>query len=231
MKSRFKVTALLLCAALPSGLAAQGDKKAKDYSIKTAESAPPKELKEPIRKLLDSKAVQLQNAKGETVVEVWFRKEAPVKATEAQIKNGLTYAEVPLSTVVGAIRVVKTFDDYRKQRVPPGAYTLRIAQQPQDGDHMGTAPYSDFVLLSPAADDAKADLMDGKALNELSGKTTEGHPSVLLLFPGQGAGDEPKLASKEGGHRVVLIKVPAKAGDKKATLSFGLTLVGTSPAA
>jgi len=202
------------------------------WSIKTAsDSAPPEELKEAIRGLLDNKSVQLKNAKGDTVVEVWFRKEVPVKATEAQIKNGLTYKEVPVSTVIGAIRVSKVLTDYRKQQVKPGVYTLRMALQPEDGDHMGTAPYNEFVLVSPAAEDVKPGLMEAKALHELSGKTTEGHPSILLLTPGAGAGAEPKLASKEGGLRVVLVRLGAKAGDKKATLNLGLTLVGVSPSA
>jgi len=229
MKLSFRLPALALAGLFAAGIAAQTTPAT--YSIKNAKSALPKEVKEAIGKLLDEKSVQLQNAKGETVVEVWFRKEVPVKATEAQIKNGLTYQEVPPSTILAVMRVHKVFTDYRKQRVPPGTYTLRIAQQPQDGDHMGTAPYSDFVLVSPAADDAKADLLDAKALNELSGKTTEGHPSVLLLFPGTGAAEEAKLASKDGGHRIILIKLPAKAGDKKATLPLGLTLIGASTSA
>ena len=37
--------------------------------------------------------------------------------------------------------------------VPPGVYTLRLGYQPQDGDHMGTAPHSEFCLACPAAED------------------------------------------------------------------------------
>ena len=77
---------------------------------------------------------------------------------------------------------------------------------------MGTAPYSEFVLISPAAEDKKPDLMPAKALNELSAKTIDGHPSMLLLFPGTGAAKEPKLVSREGGHWVILIELPAVAG-------------------
>ena len=99
--------------------------------------------------LLSDKCVQLLDPKGELLVEVWFRKAWPAKATEAQIKNGLTYAEIPETTLVGALRVVKQWTDYRKQKIKPGVYTLRIAHQPMDGDHMGTAPYSDFCLTFP----------------------------------------------------------------------------------
>ena len=64
-------------------------------------------MQEPIRKLLGERCVQLLNAKGDLLAEVWFRKDLPAKATEAQIKNGLTYMEVPESTVFGAIRFPK----------------------------------------------------------------------------------------------------------------------------
>src|SRR5262245_247192 len=152
---------------------------APSYSVKAvAGVAPPKEVQEPIRKLLKDESVQLLDGKGNLLAELWFRKEMPVKATEAQVKNGLTYREVPSSTVFGVMRVPKALFDYRKQKVKEGVYTLRLALQPMDGDHMGTAPYNDFCLASPAGEDKKPDLLEVKSLHELSAKTTDAHPSV-----------------------------------------------------
>lgn len=219
--------ALVAGAFLVCTLSAQ----AAGYSIKTVDAAPPKEVEEPIRKLLDGKCVQLLDPKGTLLMEVWLRKDLPVKATEAQVKNGLTYKEVPVSTVVGAVRVPKQVTDYRKQKIKAGTYTLRFGMQPMDGDHMGTAPYSEFCLLSPAAEDKKPDLLEPKSLNELSAKSTESHPGVLVLFPGKGATAEPKLVDKGEGHWVLLFQVVATAGETKAKLEFGLTLVGTSTSA
>ena len=222
----------LLRTALVAGLLLAAPAWSASYSVKTvSDSAPPKEVEEPIRKLLANQCVRLLDAKGNTLYELWFRKEVPVKATEAQVKNGLTYQEVPLSTVLGVVRVPKQTTDYRKQKVKPGVYTLRLAMQPMDGDHMGTAPYGEFCLLSPAGDDKKPDLMEPKSLHELSGKTTEGHPSVLVLFPGKGAGAEPKLVDKGEGHWVLLLQIDAKAGENKAKLDVGITLVGVSASA
>lgn len=203
------------------------------YSIKVvADQAPPKELAEPIRKLLDNRAIQLQDGKGETLMELWFRKEVPVKATRAQIDNGLTYREVPSSTILGAMRVHKRATDYKKQKVPVGVYTLRFGIQPADGDHMGTAPYNEFCLACPAAEDKKADLLAVKELRELSARTTDNHPAVFVLFPGgKEAGAEPKLVMKPGPHRVLFLRLQAKAGDLKAVLPFGLNLVGSSSSA
>jgi hypothetical protein len=202
------------------------------YHIKTVDkTAAPKEVQEPIRKLLADRCIQLLDAKGDLLAEAWFRKDVPVNATDAQIKNGLTYAEVAESTVFGAIRFPKQITDYRKQKIRPGVYTLRLANQPMDGDHMGTAPYSEFLLLSPAAADKNAGTVEAKKLQEMSGKTTRGHPGVLLLFPGTGAAAAPKLEKKEDNHWVLLLLLDAKAGDKKATLPIGLTLIGVSSSA
>jgi hypothetical protein len=218
------VVVLFLTAALPL-------RAADSPAVKVTEAAPPKEVQEPIRKLLAEKCVQVSNAKGDLVVELWFRTELPAKATEAQIKNGLTYHEIPETTIAGVAHVVKAVTDYRKQTIMPGLYTLRLGFQPMDGDHMGTAQYSEFFLMSPAADDKKATTMEAKALQEMSAKATKGHPGVFLLFPGKDAGDEPKLVDKGEGHWVLMYKQAFAAGDKKGTMQIGLTLFGASPVA
>src|SRR5262249_51577878 len=127
------------------------------YTIKPTKNEPPKEVKEPIRKLLEGQSVQLVDDKGGVICEVWFRKEVPAKATAAQIKNGLTYREnIEETTVLGAIQFPQEARDYRKQKIKAGVYTLRLGFQPMDGDHMGTAPNPEFCLLVPAAEDKDA---------------------------------------------------------------------------
>src|SRR5262245_6167967 len=92
--------ALVVLAALPLRAADNA------YTIKVVDKAElPKELAEPIRQLLGERCVQLLDDKGTVLAEVWFRKAVPAKATDAQIKNGLTYREVPETTVFGAIRL------------------------------------------------------------------------------------------------------------------------------
>jgi hypothetical protein len=202
------------------------------YTVKVADGTPPpKELAEPIQKLLADRCVQLADARGELTMELWFRKELPAKATEAQVKNGLTYRELGESTVLGALRVSKQFTDFRKQKIVPGVYTLRLGFQPMDGDHMGTAPFSEFCLLSPAAEDKSAATLETKALQEMSAKTTNGHPGVMLLFPGGKDAAEPKLVDKGEGNWVLLFKQDATAAGAKATLGIALTVAGTSPSA
>jgi hypothetical protein len=207
-----------------------GVTRAADYSVTTTAEAPPAELHESIRKLLGGTCIEVKDADGKAIFELWLRATVPVRATEAQVKNGLTYREVPLSTLLGVLRFVEERTDYRKQKIPAGLYTLRLALQPVSDDHTNTAPYRDFCLLCPAGEDRSPDLLTPKRLQELSAKVTDDHPAVLLLFPGSGATATPKLVDKEKGHRVLLLELAAQAGEHKATLPLGLTLVGTSAA-
>jgi hypothetical protein len=199
------------------------------YTIKTADAEVPKEVQEPVGKLLSNKCIQFSDAKG-LLAELWFRKEVPAKATPEQVKNGLTYKEVQQGTILGVVRVAQQSGDYRKQKIKPGVFTIRLAIQPMDGDHMGTAPYGEFGLLIPAGED-KGDNLEPKKMHEMSMKASgTGHPAVFLLFP---AGEKdvagaPKLVDKGEGHWVLMIKLDADASGKKATLGLGLTLIGFS---
>jgi hypothetical protein len=217
--------AIGLLATAQVSLAAEGK-----FSIKSATTAPPKELSEPVAKLLGSESVQFLNAKGETLAELWLRKDIPAKAG-ADPKKGVNYRDLDETALLGAIRFAQPFSDYRKQKIKPGIYTLRLGFQPMNGDHMGTAPFPEFCLLSPAADDKKPDPMDPKDLYELSAKAPmASHPGIMLLFPNDKPPDKPELAAKEMDTWVLNVKAEVSSGGAKAPLGLGLTLVGHSPA-
>jgi hypothetical protein len=107
---------------------------------------------------------------------------------------------------------------------------LRLAFQPPTDDHQGSAPYTEFLLASPAVEDLKPDAMEHKALEKLSIKTTGKHPAVLLLFPGKNTTDEPKLVNKDDC-RVLMVKQDVRVGETKAVMGVGLALIGASPKA
>lgn len=200
-------------------------------AVKVGDGPPPKEVSEPIRALLTERVYQVQDAAGQLVAEFWFRKELPAKATAEQIKNGLTYKEIEESTVIGAVRFAQLFTDYRKQKIKPGVYTLRMGLQPQDGDHMGTAPYPDFCLLLPAALDAKADLLETKDMRELSVKSTPGsHPAVMLLFPNDKPTAMPEVQNKGMDTWTLSFKQDVLADKQKASLGIALTVAGHTSA-
>jgi hypothetical protein len=198
------------------------------YSIKTTTAPAPKELKPAIGKLLSDQAIQVLDDKGKPVEEIWLRKDVPVKATPQQLKNGLTYREVEETTLLGVVRFNQQATDYRRQRIKPGVYTLRLAYQPMDGDHMGTAPYNEFCLAVPARrDEDPKPLGDPKELHEKSTRATgTSHPGVFLLFPNPKPQDKPELLDKGNGHWVLFAKEEADAGGKKAPLGIALVVVG-----
>jgi hypothetical protein len=200
---------------------------AADWAAAAAKADPPAELAEPVRKLLDRNAVSVSD--GNAVLTVWFRDAIPAKATAEQVKNGLTYREIPDGTLIGAVRFDRPFVDFRKQEVATGAYTLRFAVQPETGDHMGTAPHQEFVLLVPAAKDTTAEPLEPKSLFKASAAVTGGdHPGVLLLFPHTGKGAEPKIVDKGDGVKVLTVRRAVDADGEKTTLGFALTVAGHS---
>lgn len=195
-------------------------------SAKTEKAEPPTNLAEPIRKLLDPQALVVRDGDA-VVMRVWFRTEIPVKATEEQIKNGLTYREIPEGTLVGALEFPAKFTDYRKQELPAGVYTLRFAVQPDIGDHIGTTPHPEFCLISPAGDDKSEEDLELKKLIEISSKVNEGrHPAVLLLWPNNGKESGVRIVDQGNGAWAAVLHRPVVAGELKCRLGFAITVAG-----
>jgi hypothetical protein len=129
---------------------------------------------------------------------------------------------------LGVLRVNQQIGDYRQQKIKPGVYTLRLAFQPMDGDHMGTAPYNEFCLVVPAKrDDKPQPFADPKELHEKSTRATgTSHPGVFLLFPNPKPADKPQLVDKGNDTWVLFAKEEADANGTKAPLGIALTLIG-----
>ncbi|MBY0513674.1 MAG: hypothetical protein K2P78_07145 [Gemmataceae bacterium] len=191
------------------------------------EQLDPPAVAEPVRKLLAPEALVVLRDNGDPVMRVWFRTEVPAMATPDQVKNGLTYREIPEGELVGVIQFPAAFTDYRRQEIAAGTYTLRFAVQPDIGDHTGTAPHPEFCLMCPADKDKSAERIEKKKLIELSSEVNEGkHPAVLLLFPNNAKDAGPKVVPKDNGLVVVNLRRPVAAGDQKTTLGFGITVAG-----
>ncbi len=163
------------------------------------------------------------------LMSLWFRKAIPSKATAEQLKNGLTYREIPEGSLIGVVKFEKAFIDYRKQEIPAGTYTLRIAVQPDTGDHRDTAPHGDFVLLTPAADDKTLEPPELKDLVKRSLKSTgSDHPGVMLLYPHFGKDADPKLVAKGDGVHCLQLKCKVKAESGDTALGFSIVVAGFS---
>ena len=217
---RFALAVLVL--ALPTSAFAAEPK----LSAKVEKVEPPDALAEPIRKLLDEQALVVRDGDNE-LMTVWFRTEIPAKATAEQVKNGLTYREIPEGALVGAVRFPAKFTDFRKQEIAAGVYTLRFALQPDIGDHTGTSPHPEFCLMCQAKEDKSAEPIEKKKLIEVSSLVNEGrHPAVLLLWPNNGKDGGVKVLSKGEGVYVATIKRAVATEDEKTTLGFAVTVAG-----
>src|SRR5690349_23578052 len=117
---------LLVAGALTSSGAA-------DLALKVTEKEPPKELDTAISSLLQKKAVQLLEG-GRPAYEFWFVAELPLQSKPAGLAKALD--SVKQATLLGAVSVPKALRDYRDDELAPGAYTLRLVMQPQDGNHL-----------------------------------------------------------------------------------------------
>jgi hypothetical protein len=198
-------------------------------TVKAESSAPPKELAEPVRALLSDQAMSVIGEKGSAIATFWPVKSLDAKATADP--KGLRYSDIDETTIVGAVKLAETWVDYRKQKIKPGVYTLRMAMQPMDGDHMGTAPYNEFFLLLPGAEDKKAELLDVETMHELSAKsTTRKHPSMMLLFPIKSPPEAPATEAKPKDHHVLNFAIPVRAGGEKGRIGFSAVILGVTMA-
>jgi len=201
------------------------------YTVKVEDADPPKDLSDAVKVLLGNKAMTVSDDKGKALCTVWAVKALETKASAEDAGTGLKYAHLDESTVIGAIRFPDEWRDYRKQKIKAGVYTLRMAIQPEDGDHQGTAPFNEFALLCPAGLDKKPDLLEAKAMHELSAKAVgRKHPGMMLLFPNKKPGDTPAVEAKPKDHWVLSYRVPATSGGEKGFLGFSLVVVGATMA-
>lgn len=190
------------------------------WTVQPVEVAIPKSVSASIQAVLSPAALKVQDETGKPVATLWRCKELSL-----QQKGANSYAALPEGILIGVIQWHQPWADYRKQKVKPGVYTLRFARQPMDGDHMGTAPYNEFLLLIPADLDEKPDMLMVDELHELSGKSVgRKHPSMMLLFPyRKGSSETATLTARPQDHLTLDFVVPIGRG---GALGFALTVVG-----
>jgi len=197
--------------------------------LAVTKKAPPAELADEIRSVLQPTAVRLAEG-DEPFFEFWFRKEIPLAKKPAADSFAMT--AVKEGTVLGAIKVYEERYDFKDEEIPPGVYVLRFCLQPEDGDHLGTSPTATFALLVPAKGDRKLKAFaDHDDLAEASSTINAAeHPSNLNFRPvAEAAGAFPRLASyHDGDHKVVCLRLPAKVegGADRLMLTFALVYEG-----
>ena len=220
-----KIPKFLLFAFALVMVAATGS--AASLTLKVADKKePPKELDPSITAKLQKSAVQLLDG-DKPAYEFWFAAELPLTAKPASSAKALD--AVKQATLLGAVSIPKALRDYRDDELAAGVYTMRLALQPQDGNHLGTSEFAWFAVLVPAKIDTKPDgITDYKPLVKASSReTATDHPVILSLRPPSSPdGDTPKLCEPAAEHKSVRVKVPAKFGAEKTTLIFEVVYEG-----
>ncbi len=170
----------------------------------TASSVP-----ESVQKALEPKGYRVLQSDGRVICELWFRAAVPIQAGKTA-EPDVVYAGLEESTLIGVIVFPQPTTDYRGQAIKPGAYTLRYALYPVDGNHMGIAPNRDFLLLIPAELDPEvAARYAFEDLVKLSAKAAgTNHPAGLSLRSAGGYQTIPTVV--ELASRYTLLVAPVK---------------------
>lgn len=199
---------------------------AEPVQLTVAEASPPGEFSEAIRAVLPPQVARLSHG-GKPFYEFWFRKDIPL-AEEPQAE-GLTLTTLKEGTLLGALKVHTKRYDFKDLEIPPGAYVMRFAVQPENGNHLGVAPTRAFALLVPAQEDREVEaLMHHDAVVKASSKINQGeHPSALnLQRVKQANGRFPGLAVHEDGKfKVLNFRLAGRLKDHPAPIPLAVALV------
>lgn len=198
-----------------------------EYRIEAiADAAPADALSKEIAATLGAGGYKVVKGASRTVCEIWLCKSWPVM-DDFKASDAVAY---PFSQgqLIGVLRFRSKGADFRDQEIAKGVYTLRYAQQPVDGNHVGTSVTRDFLLMVKADEDQSAKPIAAEELTELSAAAAESkHPAMLALKKPLVDGAKPALAHDEANDwHVATLAGKAEAGGKTTTLSIGLVVVG-----
>lgn len=179
-------------------------------------------VSESIRKSLQPQGYRVATADGG--IDVWFRAQVPAGKNPEQ---GALYDKLTESTLVGAIQFAKDSRDYKGERIPAGIYTLRYEIQPNDGNHLGTAPTRDFLLVLPAdADTDPAATYTLEKMVQLSSRVngSNKHPTPLNLVAPE-AKNLPVSYKDDEDHTILSVQLNTSGGP----MPMALVVKGTAP--
>ena len=166
-----------------------------------------------LKNALEAQGQRVVLSDGSAVCEIWLRKGVPARAKTDVA--GAVYTAIQDSAVIGVISYPKGGTDFRGQAIKPGAYVLRYALHPADGNHMGISPIRDFLLLVPVGGDQNVDTQfKFEELAKLSTKASgTNHPAPLSLVSAEGKTAFPSVFENEHGHVGFAAKMKTSAGE------------------
>lgn len=215
--TRLKSRSAFLCSIvlLLSAMAAAATLKLENIAACSDASVP-----DSVKKDLAQQGYRVTLADG-SLVELWPGAQI---TSAAKAREDATYALAP-STFAGVIHFSNNTRDYRGDAIPAGFYNLRYQLQPTDGDHLGTSPTPDFLLLVPPPLDTDPNkTYSFEQLIELSAQATgKKHPGPLNLAPPD-AKTFPSVNTDSEDHTILFFKIKTQSGE----LPMALVIKGTT---
>jgi hypothetical protein len=202
---------------------------AQQYTVEVVEEKPPgDELSQQIVDQLAPTALRIKKGENRTLCEIWLRKAWPVAADFSPTAELLYPLKV--GELLGVVRYLSKGGDFRDQEIARGVYTIRYAQQPQDGNHIGTSDTRDFLLLLRAEDDTESDPLDEQEMIDQSMEAANtAHPAMLSLLEAGDDNDQALPAMHHDQDRnfwSVRLSNQSTAGDNNAELTLEFVVVG-----
>ncbi|MCA9263349.1 MAG: hypothetical protein KDA60_05850 [Planctomycetales bacterium] len=147
---------------------------------------------------LSPQGMRIVRGESRTVCTIWTVKllEVPADFKPTPVR---LYPFQP-GQLMGVVQLPRRTEDFRGQQISKGWYTLRYALQPVDGNHVGTSPTQDFLVLIKAEDDPQPAALDVETLTERSAAAAGStHPAMLCLQPvAPHAGNKTVMLHDEG---------------------------------
>ncbi len=216
--------------ALAIVLATEGSAaRAADYVLEPlAEGPAPGDLSEAVAAAIAPQGFVVKKG-ARTLCEIW-------PAAEWTVVDGFTPTASLLypfqvGQLLGVAHYKSTGEDFRGQEIASGWYTIRYAQQPEDGNHVGTSDTRDFLVLLPAAEDTSAEQLPTEQLIELSKQAAQSnHPCMLALLRAEpDSGAEPTLRFDENRELWSVQLQGNVAGAAGTVLPLEMVVVGKFP--
>lgn len=222
-RSNWLTVVVLLISVAFAGAVANGQ----EHSAEKIAGGPAEAegVSDEILKRIDDSGVRIKRGETRTVCELWFCKDL---AIDPDFKASPTRLYPFVSgQLIGLLHFPRRGSDFRDQTISSGWYTLRFGLQPVDGNHVGTSPTSDFLLLVAVEQDDLPETWEADGLIEASAEAAgSAHPAMLCLQrPSEGA--ELDLRHDDGNDWWVLhLNTQAVAKEKPQALAIDLVVVG-----
>jgi hypothetical protein len=198
--------------------------KCQEYSVEAIDTpAPAEELNPAIADQLAVNGVKVVRDGSRVVCEIWLLKSWELKSFKPE--GDVLYPFAP-GQLIGVVRLPRKTGDFRDQGVAKGVYTLRYAQQPVDGAHVGTSPTRDFLLLNKASADPSPEVRDLESLMKDAAEAAgTAHPAMLALKAAS-AGDEKLRHDEANDWWLLRLDGKGRVGTEEKDLPLDVVVIG-----